>query len=308
MVDNMFDIAYWRCVIKRTNLCPDKDIKLFFYNSQGRRKQLDVRSRTPLRYAGWDEHKKNVLIIHGFNSTERNQPMSLIRDAYLRRGDYNVFTIDWETIGFFPCYLSSLSNTRLVAQCSAQFYSYLTSMGVRAQKTVCVGHSLGAHICGMMNNHLSQRMHKIIGLDPARPLVRQYGGRAFRLTKDDANVVQIIHTNAGLLGDLPIGGHVDFCVNGGHMQPECRREGRRIRQARCSHFMSGCYFSAFIGDGREYLAAPCTKDCRKITNLEKYSIPLGEHTPETLVQLNTIIMRDNVRKLFGGNVLQGCRT
>jgi triacylglycerol esterase/lipase EstA (alpha/beta hydrolase family) len=83
--------------------------------------------------------------------------------AYADRGDYNVFTVDWESLTKFPCYLSALSNTRLVAQCSAMLYSYLTHHGARATNIQCVGHSLGAHICGMMSRHLSAKMHKIIG-------------------------------------------------------------------------------------------------------------------------------------------------
>lgn len=84
--------------------------------------------------------------------------------AYLNRKDYNVFTVDWEPLTFFPCYLSSLSNTRLVAQCTAQFYAHLTYSGASAYDIHCVGHSLGAHICGMISNHLTHRQHKIIGM------------------------------------------------------------------------------------------------------------------------------------------------
>ena len=83
--------------------------------------------------------------------------------AYIERGDYNVFTVDWEDLTKFPCYLSALSNTRLVSQCSAKLYSYLTEHGAQAKKITCVGHSLGAHICGMMSNHLSFKMYRIIG-------------------------------------------------------------------------------------------------------------------------------------------------
>ncbi|XP_024081436.1 lipase member H-B isoform X2 [Cimex lectularius] len=300
---NAFDIRYWRCVMKRSAHCPDRDIKFYFYSSvTHRRKLIDVRSNVPLKYSGWDPDKKNVFIIHGFNGTERKVPMTYIRDAYLRRGDYNVFTVDWEPIARFPCYLSSISNTRLVAQCSAQFYSYLTHNGASAEKTVCVGHSLGAHICGMVSNHLDIKMHKIIGLDPARPLVDRFGGKSFKLTKDDAHVVQVIHTNAGLLGEHPQIGHVDFCVNGGRSQPACKNQRTRIRkskifsklgscfylfiffpgQARCSHFMSACYFSATIADeGVRFKGVPCTASCKRIKGLEEFAVSMGEHTPET---------------------------
>ncbi|XP_073989322.1 lipase member H [Rhodnius prolixus] len=269
--------------MKRVGHCPDDDIKFYLYSSFSKyKKRIDIRSHVPLRYSGWDPDKKNVFIVHGFNGTESKSPMTFIRDAYLRRGDYNVFTIDWEPIARFPCYLSSISNTRIVAQCSAQFYSYLTYNGALAEKTVCIGHSLGAHICGMISNHLSYKMHKIIGLDPARPLVDRFGGPSFRLTKDDAHVVQVIHTNAGLLGENPQVGKVDFCVNGGRWQPNCRIYDRRLRRARCSHFMSACYLAATVADeGKRHLGVPCTKTCKRIRGLEEFTVPMGEHTPDS---------------------------
>lgn len=121
-------------------------------------------------------------------------------------------------------------------------------MGGQAKKTTCVGHSLGAHICGMVSNHLDAKQHRIVGkktalcsqsfsrftnltffllgLDPARPLIDRFASKYFRLTKDDAHQVQIIHTNAGFLGEVNQVGHVDFCVNGGIMQPGCK--GNRL--------------------------------------------------------------------------------
>lgn len=81
----------------------------------------------------------------------------------MSRKHYNVFTVDWEPLTHFPCYLSALSNMRLVAQCTAQLYSYLTKMGAVAKNITCIGHSLGAHICGMISNHLDLPQHRIIG-------------------------------------------------------------------------------------------------------------------------------------------------
>lgn len=64
------------------------------------------------------------------------------------------------------------------------------------------------------------------GLDPARPLIDRFATKYFRLTKDDAHQVQIIHTNAGFLGEVNQVGHIDFCVNGGIIQPGCK--GNRL--------------------------------------------------------------------------------
>ncbi|XP_050441562.1 phospholipase A1-like [Adelges cooleyi] len=284
LLQNAFDVNYWRCVMKRTDQCPDMDIKIFLYSSEAKRKKLiDVRNKNALRYSGWDPGKRNVIIIHGFNGTESKTPMTIIRDAYLRRKDYNVFLVDWEPLTFFPCYLSSLSNTRLVAQCTAQFYAHLTFSGASALDIQCVGHSLGAHICGMMSNYLTHRQHKIIGLDPARPLVDRYGSREFRLTRDDANLVQVIHTNAGFLGEVPQVGHVDFCVNGGRLQPSCAKEPRNLRKARCSHFLSACFFAASVSEnGKRHRGVPCTRTCKPFPKgvIKNSLVPMGFHTPE----------------------------
>lgn len=59
------------------------------------------------------------------------------------------------------------------------------------------------------------------GLDPARPIVEFHASRSYRLTRDDAEFVQIIHTNAGLLGQISFTGNLDLCINGGKIQPFC---------------------------------------------------------------------------------------
>lgn len=104
--------------------------------------------------------------------------------AYLSR-HYNVLAVDWYQLTQYPCYITALANTKLVAQCTAQvildrihkpqsqsqlssillfqMYAYLSHKGSHPKRITCVGHSLGAHICGMMANHLSTKQHKIIG-------------------------------------------------------------------------------------------------------------------------------------------------
>lgn len=68
----------------------------------------------------------------------------------------------------------------------------------------------------------------ITGLDPAKPLVDVFTMDEFRLTRDDANFVEVIHTNSGIYGEYSQVGHVDFNVNGGRMQPACARESNVI--------------------------------------------------------------------------------
>lgn len=52
----------------------------------------------------------------------------------------------------------------------------------------------------------------------------------FRLTRDDADFVEVIHTNSGVYGEFPQTGHVDFSVNGGQSQPSCASQSNIIRK------------------------------------------------------------------------------
>lgn len=57
------------------------------------------------------------------------------------------------------------------------------------------------------------------GLDPAGPLFYILNSR---LTRNDADFVDVIHTDAGFYGIALYSGHVDFYPNGGHRpQPGC---------------------------------------------------------------------------------------
>ncbi|XP_061729918.1 phospholipase A1 isoform X1 [Cydia pomonella] len=284
---SMIDFRYWRCVMKREWKCPDSEINFFLYTPERPWKQwIDVRHKDLLDVYGWKRSRKNVLIIHGFNGTHSKSPMSFLRDAYLSRKDYNVFMVDWSPLSRFPCYLSALSNLRLTAQCTAQLYSYITQAGAMAKMITCVGHSLGAHVCGMASEHLTKKQYKIIGLDPARPLASAYGSSQYRLTRHDAHVVQVIHTNAGFLGESGLIGHADFCVNGGRTQPGC--QGHFMRIARCSHFMSSCYFAASVRQNRSIrlVGVPCDSNCPKDRGrwgirFDRRAVRIGEATPDT---------------------------
>jgi len=61
----------------------------------------------------------------------------------------------------------------------------------------------------------------LTGLDPAYPLFRHSNAK-LRLSAEDAIFVDVIHTDAGVLGFPSRTGHVDFYPNGGRpLQPGC---------------------------------------------------------------------------------------
>lgn len=88
------------------------------------------------------------------------------------------------------------------------------------------------------------------GLDPAKPLIENHAGKSFRLTKDDAHFVQIIHTNAGFLGQSLLTGHIDFCVNGGRLQPYCTG-GHPVRKSAKSNLNCVTFHSCLSPSGSQ---------------------------------------------------------
>lgn len=71
--------------------------------------------------------------------------------------------VDWGVLCRPPCYVAAVHNLKPVAKCVAQAFSFLRNSGMPVQHTVCVGHSLGAHLCGLMANYLDFRIERIIG-------------------------------------------------------------------------------------------------------------------------------------------------
>ena len=90
----------------------------------------------------------------------------------------------------------------------------------------CIGHSLGAHLCGFyskMMKRLTQNkfiLQKILGLDPAGPIFETIDNK-FKLQPSDANSVEVWHTNTHRLGIQGRIGTVDIYINGGYNQPHC---------------------------------------------------------------------------------------
>ena len=109
-------------------------------------------------------------------------------------------------------------------------------------KTFCIGHSLGAHLCGFFGKMVKilqpkYPLNKIIGLDPAGPIFQWKDSKNFqdptlRLNKADAKKVEIFHTSEHLGFKDPLG-DIDFYINGGTSQPGCNWLDNKI--GICSH-------------------------------------------------------------------------
>lgn len=97
-----------------------------------------------------------------------------------------------------------------------------------------IGFSIGAHFCGFMSKTISslssgtQVIGRITGLDPALPGY-SVALPSERLNSEDAQMVDIVHSDSWRLSMGEPIGKVDFYPNGGYApQPGCENIVRNI--------------------------------------------------------------------------------
>jgi hypothetical protein len=73
--------------------------------------------------------------------------------------------VDWAEGAAGPDYYQAHLNARIVGEKTAKF---INDSHIRPFKVHCIGHSLGAHVCGYIGRKM--KLGRITGLDPAGPL------------------------------------------------------------------------------------------------------------------------------------------
>lgn len=117
----------------------------------------------------WNPNRPTRIFIHGYYSDE--ELLKKYAKAYMERDDFNFIAINWLPGARTINYVKARHRIIEVGRAVARFVEYLVTLGLKLDELICVGHSLGAHTCGIMGKHLkSGRMAAIMALDPALPL------------------------------------------------------------------------------------------------------------------------------------------
>jgi len=176
------------------------------------------------------------------------------RRMLLERGDFNVIQVGWFSGANEIWYPQSAANTRAVASEIVLITERLRMFtGINKDLFWCVGHSLGAHTCGIAG--MKTDFGRVTGLDPAGPEWASYDMMA-GINPTSAPFVDVIHTDGKSLlmayGQMRPLGHYDFYPNGGHGQPGCvTYAGREVDFASrdqqdsilsCSHSRAPAYW------------------------------------------------------------------
>lgn len=175
------------------------------------------------------------IFIHGWKQNGQEDFIIDMAIAYSQNKNVNFLSVDWKNLAEDPLYLSSYFAVSSVGLLTGHFL-YQVSQNVENlqansaffDNVHILGHSLGAHVAGRAAKYIKELMPVSIGhitaLDEAGPLFTFpfLIPREFRLTRQDAQFVDLIHTNIFVFGTAFPLGHVDFFVNsGGPIQPDC---------------------------------------------------------------------------------------
>jgi len=159
--------------------------------------------------------RKIVFITHGFmHNADTLAHGEWIEDMANEIIDHDedvaVITVNWkegaalDLVGLI--YDQAAANTRYVGIATARIVDQLRKLKPKT-RFHCIGHSLGAHICGFLGKETA--IDRISGLDPAGPL---FSGskEEERLHSRDATVVDALHTDGDTCGMMRPIGDVDF--------------------------------------------------------------------------------------------------
>ncbi|KAG5678930.1 hypothetical protein PVAND_008551 [Polypedilum vanderplanki] len=180
----------------------------------------------------FDISKPTAVYAHGFNSKFLDPDIMGIGEAFISREDHNVIAVDWQKYTsnfFYPEVAGAVDD---VASFIVKMLIQMQTARYNLTTFYFIGHSLGAQLMGRIGYQLKSNYNftisRITALDPAGPQFGSFNdwptSIAFifpAVNKLNAKFVDVIHTDAGSLGDSYSVAHVDFWPNGGFDQPLC---------------------------------------------------------------------------------------
>ncbi|KAG5675550.1 hypothetical protein PVAND_005446 [Polypedilum vanderplanki] len=247
------------CLITQPE-CPNSNISFYLYTreTQDNPMRLDLNEPTSVKNAKYAQHQPLIIIIHGYTGDKDYSPNSHLRPAYFQRGEFNIISVDYNELAKYPCYFSAVTNTRTVANCTAQLIDFIIDNEIFNIESIhVIGFSLGAQTAGLIANYLKsdRKLKRITGLDPAKPLFIRVGNEG-RLDQSDAEFVDIIHTDVFDRGLLVPTGHADFFVNGGFNQPGCLQQ-TEMSASSCNHDRAPAYYAESINSDIGFWGYQC---------------------------------------------------
>ncbi|XP_063697709.1 inactive pancreatic lipase-related protein 1-like [Culicoides brevitarsis] len=258
---NCHILEFGPCLLQYLEPCTNNTIQFYLFTSdRPRAAPVLMSNEDPVMPKTVNATHDLKLIVHGYAGNLDFNATKSIRNAYLAKNATNILIVDWGKLAKYPCYPTAAFNTRQAGECIAKFLTGLqkNSQEFNISHVHAIGFSLGAHVVAFTSNVLKNStgkgLSRITGLDPALPFFATTNPE-WKLDETDADFVDVIHTNSGLFGKIERCGHVDFYINGGQYQPQCRRARNRPL---CSHMLATEYFAESIWNSDGFWGLQCS--------------------------------------------------
>jgi pimeloyl-ACP methyl ester carboxylesterase len=194
-----------------------------FFHCSGIPNFIQTYRKDPKIHLKLNVNRPIAFLIHGWlDDIQRDWMQAMARD-YVRFTRTNVCVINWHPMSVND-YAMAAEKTDEVAKVATKFIKFLTPVGFKYENMTIVGHSMGAHIAGMIGHRTGGKISHIIGLDPAGVQFTKLGRRPTvrLLDRMSARFVQVLHTDKHVIGTTTSLGHQDFWPNNGESpQPGC---------------------------------------------------------------------------------------
>ncbi|XP_028031981.1 lipase member H-like isoform X1 [Bombyx mandarina] len=202
------------------------------------------------RFLGSD--KQIIVLVHGFRESSDGWMVGGVAPELLKVAGLKILALDGRKIINLE-YFRSSTYTRFMGEQLGIFLSEIIKDGVDPMKIYLIGHSLGSHIAGIAGKKVQQQTGRLVGritaLDPAGPCFGNVDPSG-RISRQDAVYVDVIHTNAGLLGLKEPVGDKDFYPNGGMTQPGCIL-------STCDHSRAWEFLAESVNSAKHFPARKC---------------------------------------------------
>ncbi|XP_016982588.1 pancreatic lipase-related protein 3 [Drosophila rhopaloa] len=181
-----------------------------------------------------------VLSIPRWQGNSSSPEIPAVASARLQQQDSNVISVD----------LSEANNETEIVDSVANLVILLNkNFDVPLDRIVIVGFAEGAHLAGgvaaQVQRELGQQIPHLTVLDPSSGEELEH-----KLSKSDAEFVEVVHTNAEGAGTWKQLGHVDYYPNGGQTQPGCSTDS-------CSHERSFQLLAEMWSPENDFVSALC---------------------------------------------------
>ncbi|XP_058796743.1 pancreatic triacylglycerol lipase-like [Phymastichus coffea] len=232
------------------------DHVFFYLYTKEKPKEYEIvfGNSSSIQKSSFNKSRSTKIVTHGYLGSRNEASCTLLKDAFLKSRDYNIIVVDWWKMqsiwGTIPLdYWTVAGFVGQVGSYVATMINFLENQGMNLETTTLIGHSLGAHVMGVAGHNANSKVNYIVGLDPAFPAFENKGPGEC-LSVEDAEIVEVIHTNSGNCGVPNEIGHYDFYPNGGSKQLGC---GTNV----CSHSRAYEYYAESIYSETGFYGRKC---------------------------------------------------